>query len=98
MSIGPHIIIIVTSGLKVTPLDNSRYRDSVTVDPVESKVIRQVNYAIRWDVTSYLSLTFDKEACDMSPTLKITNNSGNLAKYCQKIRSSDCPTWMMSAG
>ena len=29
---------------------NSRYRDSVTVDPVESKVIRQVNYAIRWDL------------------------------------------------
>ena len=28
---------------------DSRYRDSVTVDPVESKVIRQVNYAIRWD-------------------------------------------------
>ena len=26
---------------------DSRYRDSVTVDPVESKVIRQVNYAIR---------------------------------------------------
>ena len=94
--ISPHFFIVFIAGLKLTPFINPGIETALQL------TLWRVKLSDKWIMLSgrmwpVAFFTFDKEGCNVSEN-KLVHNSGNLAKYCQKILSLDCPMWMMNAG